>query len=89
MQQATHPDALYQTVSQTGLALRDNVPRIYVIAGAGGGSSGYLADLGYAVRRLLQADAPPRSAGDGLPAVRRAGRPRHAAGRSRPTSTPR
>jgi serine/threonine protein kinase len=54
VQQATHPDALYQTVDRTGLALRDNVPRVYVIAGAGGGSSGFLVDLGYAVRRLLK-----------------------------------
>jgi hypothetical protein len=49
----TNPDVLYQSVSQTGLALRDNTPRVYVIASAGGGSSGMLADLGYALRRLL------------------------------------
>jgi hypothetical protein len=49
----TNPDLLYQAVSQTGLALRDNTPRIYVLASAGGGSSGMLADLGYALRRLL------------------------------------
>jgi serine/threonine protein kinase len=54
VQQATHPDTLYQAVSQTGMALRDSVPRIYVIASAGGGSSGLLVDLGYSVRRLLQ-----------------------------------
>lgn len=54
VQQAIHPDALYQTVSQTGLALRDNVPRVYVIACASGGASGYLADLGYSLRRLMQ-----------------------------------
>jgi serine/threonine protein kinase len=54
IQQITHPDSLYQSVSQTGLALRDNVPRIYVIAAAGGGSSGLLVDLGYGLRRLLQ-----------------------------------
>src|SRR5262249_41670859 len=54
VQQATHPDALYQTVDRTGLALRDNVPRVYVIAGAGGGGSGFLVALGYAVRRLLK-----------------------------------
>jgi hypothetical protein len=52
--QASHPDAVYTTVSQTGLALRDGVPRVYVLAAAGGGASGYLPDLGYAVRRLLQ-----------------------------------
>jgi hypothetical protein len=53
IQEVTHPDALYQSVSQTGLALRDNTPRVYVLASAGGGGSGLLADLGYALRRLL------------------------------------
>jgi serine/threonine protein kinase len=53
LQQASHPDSLYESVNQTGLALRDNKPRIYVIAAAGGGSSGLLVDLGYALRRLL------------------------------------
>jgi serine/threonine protein kinase len=54
LQQATHPDAIYRSVSETGLALRDNVPRVYVLASAGGGSSGCLLDLGYALRRLLR-----------------------------------
>lgn len=54
IQQATHADTLYNSVTQTGLALRDSVPRVYVVAAAGGGSSGFLVDLGYAVRRLLQ-----------------------------------
>jgi serine/threonine protein kinase len=53
VQQVTHPDAIYQGVSQTGLALRDGVPRVYVIAAAGGGSSGLLTDLGYSLRRML------------------------------------
>jgi hypothetical protein len=53
IQSACHPDSIYQTVSQTGLALRDNVPRIYVIACASGGGSGFLVDLGYSLRRLL------------------------------------
>ncbi len=53
IQTACHPDSIYQTVSQTGLALRDNVPRIYVIACASGGGSGYVVDLGYSLRRLL------------------------------------
>jgi eukaryotic-like serine/threonine-protein kinase len=51
--QVTNPDVLYQSVSQTGLALRDNSPRIYIIASGAGGSSGMLVDLGYALRRLL------------------------------------
>ncbi len=54
VQQATHPDALYQSVNNTGLALRDNTPRVYVLAGAGGGLSGCLTDLGFALRRLLK-----------------------------------
>ncbi|HTU17849.1 MAG TPA: tubulin-like doman-containing protein [Gemmataceae bacterium] len=53
IQTACHPDSIYQTVSQTGLALRDNVPRIYVIACASGGGSGFVIDLGYSLRRLL------------------------------------
>jgi hypothetical protein len=53
VQQASHSDTLYHSVNQTGLALRDSVPRVYVIAGAGGGGSGYLVDLGYTLRRLL------------------------------------
>jgi hypothetical protein len=53
LQTACHPDSIYQTVSQTGLALRDSVPRIYVIACASGGGSGFLVDLGYSLRRLL------------------------------------
>src|SRR5262249_56390790 len=62
IQGITHPDALYESVSQTGLALRDNRPRIYVIASAGGGSSGMLPDLGYAMRRVLNHLPHPASA---------------------------
>ncbi len=54
IQQACHPDAIYQTVSATGLALRDNIPRVYVVGCATGGASGYLPDLGYALRRLFK-----------------------------------
>jgi hypothetical protein len=54
LEQACHPDAIYQSVTETGLALRSNTPRIYVLAAAGGGGSGFLVDLGYALRRLLQ-----------------------------------
>ncbi len=53
IQEITNPDNIYQSVSQTGLALRDTTPRVYIIAAAGGGGSGLLPDLGYAVRRLL------------------------------------
>jgi eukaryotic-like serine/threonine-protein kinase len=54
IQHAAHPDALYHSVNQTGLALRDNTPRVYVIASAGGGGSGMLLDMGFALRRILQ-----------------------------------
>ncbi len=53
VQSATHADALYQTVSQTGLALRDSIPRIYILAGASGSCSGFLIDLAFGLRRLL------------------------------------
>lgn len=53
IQEITNPDAIYQTVTQTGLALRDNTPRVYILAAAGGGASGMIPDLGYAIRRLL------------------------------------
>src|SRR5262249_49780922 len=54
IQGCAHPDSLYQSVNATGLALRDNTPRIYVVAAATGGSSGFLTDLGFAIRRLLK-----------------------------------
>src|SRR5439155_23891256 len=50
----THPDALYQSVTNTGLALRDQTPRIALLPAASGGPSGYLTDLAYALRRLLR-----------------------------------
>src|SRR5262249_57290318 len=50
IQEATNPDALYQSVTQTGLALRDNTPRVYVIAAAGGGNSRMLPAPGYPLR---------------------------------------
>ena len=53
IQAITNPEVIYQTVSETGLALRDNEPRIYIVAAGGGGSSGMLVDLGYALRRQL------------------------------------
>ena len=43
VEEATTPDNVFQSVTQTGLALRDSKPRIYVIAAAGGGASGMLA----------------------------------------------
>jgi hypothetical protein len=53
IQQVTHPDSLYKAVAETGLAIRDNRPRVVVVAAAGGGASGLLPDLGAALNRLL------------------------------------
>jgi hypothetical protein len=53
IQEITHPDTIYKSVENTGLALINNTPRVYILAAAGGGSSGMLPDLGYALRRLL------------------------------------
>ncbi len=54
LQAVSHPDALYRAVNDTGLALRDNIPCVSVIASASGGSSGFLPDLGYALKRVLK-----------------------------------
>jgi hypothetical protein len=53
IQEITNGDNIFKAVERTGLALSNNTPRIYVIAAAGGGSSGLVPDLGYALRRLL------------------------------------
>ncbi|MDB5307354.1 MAG: hypothetical protein JWO38_1556 [Gemmataceae bacterium] len=53
LQVATHPESIAQSAAQTGLVPRDNVPQVYVFAGATGGAGGMLIDLGYAVRRVL------------------------------------
>ncbi len=53
IQEITHPDTIYKSVENTGLALINNTPRVYILAAAGGGCSGMVADLGYALRRLL------------------------------------
>ena len=83
IQEVTNPDAIYQSVTQTGLALRDNTPRVYVIAAAGGGSSGML-------RRPRLRAAPAARAACGTPTprstrlllLRRPHRPGHAQGRA-------
>jgi len=61
IQAALNPEAMYQAVAQTGLALRDNVPRVYVLASAAGGASGCLADLGYCLRRMLHQMRQPEA----------------------------
>ncbi len=53
LQIATHPESMAQSADQTGLPLRDHLPRVYIFASAAGGSGGMLIDLGYAVRRVL------------------------------------
>ena len=62
LQIATHPESLSQSIDQSGLALRTQVPAVYVFASATGGSGGMLLDLGHAVRRTLErfhvGDAP-------------------------------
>jgi hypothetical protein len=47
------PDHIYQSVANTGLALCNSTPRVYVIGSAAGGSSGLLPDLGFAIKRTL------------------------------------
>ena len=47
------------------------MPRIYVIACASGGGSGFLVDLGYSVRRLLKQLHQPEATGDEFPVLRR------------------
>ncbi|CAN5385657.1 hypothetical protein BH11PLA2_BH11PLA2_08120 [soil metagenome] len=62
LQLATHPEAMKQSADQTGLAIRDKRPSVYIFASATGGSGGMLLDLGHAVRRVLEkfsvSDAP-------------------------------
>jgi len=53
IQIATHPESLAQTMTQSGMTLRDNCPRVYVIGAATGGTSGMLTDLGFSIRRKL------------------------------------
>ena len=49
------PDNLAAASSQTGLSLRTNRPRVYIVTGLGGGTgSGMFIDLAYAVRAQLR-----------------------------------
>ncbi len=62
---AIHPEAMKQSADQTGLAIRDKRPSVYVFASATGGSGGMLLDLGHAIHRVLEkfgiAEAPVTS----------------------------
>src|SRR5205085_2559997 len=53
VQVATHPESLALTMTQSGMTLRDNCPRVYVLASAAGGASGMLTDIGFTLRRRL------------------------------------
>ena len=53
LQVATHPESLAQSLSATGVNLRDNKPRVYILASASGGSAGLINDLAYAVMRQM------------------------------------
>jgi serine/threonine protein kinase len=48
-----HPESLSRSVDHSGLTLRDTRPRVFVVAAAGGASSGALPDIGYAITKLL------------------------------------
>jgi serine/threonine protein kinase len=54
LQIATHPEAMKQSSDQTGLAIRDKRPSVYIFASASGGSGGMLLDLGHAIRRVVE-----------------------------------
>jgi serine/threonine protein kinase len=50
-----HPAVLAQAARQTGLGVRSNRPRVYVVAGLGGGAGGGMfLDLTYTARQLLK-----------------------------------
>ncbi|HEY8503135.1 MAG TPA: tubulin-like doman-containing protein, partial [Gemmataceae bacterium] len=53
VQVATHPESLANSLSQTGLPLRSNTPRVFIFADACSGSGGGLMDLGVTVRQAL------------------------------------
>jgi serine/threonine protein kinase len=55
LQNCATPNALAAAKKSTGLALRCNRPRIYIVCGLGGGSgSGMFIDLAYVAREMLK-----------------------------------
>jgi hypothetical protein len=77
LQACTDEGALTAAARQTGLGLRTNRPRVYVVCGLGGGTGGGMfLDVAYAARRQLQQLGYRRPDVAGLfllPAVQRAG----------------
>jgi serine/threonine protein kinase len=60
---ASHPESVARSADHSGLPARDTRPRVFVLAAAGGGSSGALPDIGYAITKLLgQLKLPPQIA---------------------------
>lgn len=51
---AGHPESLSRSADHAGLIVRDVRPRVFVIVGAGGSSSGALIDVGYALNKLME-----------------------------------
>ncbi len=55
LQNALDPEALKKAAADTGLGLRTNRPRVYVLAGlAGGTGGGMFLDLAYTIRYLVK-----------------------------------
>lgn len=55
LEEVTRPDALLQADQQTGLGVRSNRPRVYVVANLSGGTGGGMfIDIGYAARGRLK-----------------------------------
>jgi len=62
LETCTNPQALAETIKQTGLGLRSNRPRVYVVAHLGGGTgSGMFLDVAYGVKHLLAQMGQPRA----------------------------
>ncbi|HMC88163.1 MAG TPA: tubulin-like doman-containing protein, partial [Gemmataceae bacterium] len=58
----TEPQALATAIQKTGLGLRSNRPRVYIIAHLGGGTgSGMFLDVAYGVKHLLAHMGQPRA----------------------------
>jgi serine/threonine protein kinase len=51
----THPDAITDTITRTGLEVRTNRPRVYIVAGLGGATGGGMfLDMAYTARMYLR-----------------------------------